>query len=116
MKKLLLLTIILIPGLLLGVAKEGEEIQILDDLIASTERQLVIHKELRSSIDDFHKQQERFHKGEQTKDLAIQMVMTASKIYKTAEEHNLMYLFTPFFIEELKLFAGMSKKKNHENH
>lgn len=100
-----------IPQLAYTLAKEGEELQTLDNLIASTERQLVIHKELRALIAHFQKQQELFHEGEQTKELAVQMVQTASQILRLAEENQMMHLFTPFFIEELKLFSGIAKKK-----
>jgi len=106
-----ILIFILIPALIFCIAKEGEDLQTIDNLIASTERQLVIYKELQCLITDFHKQQDLFYKGPQTKELAIQMVQTASKIFRIADEHQLIYLFTPFFVEELKLFSGISKKK-----
>ena len=109
---LLIVFFILIPSFALPIDKEGEELQRLDDLISSTERQLLIHKELRHLIADFQKQQDLFHQGEQTKQLATQMVQTASKILRLAEDHHLTHLFTPFFIEELKLFSGIAKKKN----
>lgn len=109
--KILILFIILIPSLCLSLAKDGEDLQTLDNLIASTERQLTIHKELRNLIAEFQIQQDRFHEGPQTKELAIQMVQTASKILRIAEEHHLTYLFRPFFVEELKMFSGISKKK-----
>ncbi len=109
-KKLFFL-LLLIPAFITAVSREGEELQIFDDLIASAERQLILHKEMRALISDFHQQQDRFHQGEQTKELAIQMVQTASQILKNAEENNLLHLFTPFFIEELKLFSGIAKKK-----
>lgn len=111
MKNFRLLIIILIPSLIWGVSKEGEDLQTLDNLVSSTERQLTLYKELRDLVANFQKQQDVFHEGEQTKELAIQMVLTASKILKTAEEHKLLYLFTPFYVEELKLFSGISKKK-----
>ena len=109
-KKLFLL-IMVMPSLVFGIAKEGEELQILDDLIASTERQVALQKELRDLIANFHQQQKTFQEGQQTKELALQMVQTASKIMRMAEDHHLMYLFPPFFIEELKLFSGIAKKK-----
>ena len=93
------------------MAKEGDEIQALDSLIASSERQLITCKKLRNLIAQFQEQQNAFHQGEQTKELAIQMVQTASKILSLAKEHELMYLFSPFFVEELNLFSGIAKKK-----
>jgi hypothetical protein len=109
--KFFTLLFILIPTLAFPLAKDGEELQTLDNLIASSERQLLIHKELRSLIAEFQKQQDQFHTGPQTKELASQMVQTASKILHLAEDHHLTHLFTPFFMEELKLFAGIAKKK-----
>lgn len=111
MKKVLLLVFILIPTVTFAIAKEGEDLQTIDNLIASSERQLLVHKELRALMAEFQKQQDRFHQGPQTKELAGEMVQTASKILRIAEEHLLLYLFTPFYVEELNLFAGISKKK-----
>lgn len=95
-----------------GVSKEGEELQTLGDLIASSERQLVVYKELHALIAQFQKEQDLFHEGEETKDLALQMVQTASKIQRFAKEHGLMHLFSSFFVEELNLFSTIAKKQN----
>lgn len=92
------------------IAKEGEELQAVDQLIASTERQLTVYRDLHALIQQFQQQQESFHNGSQTKELAHDMVMTALKIYRTAEEHALMHLFSPFFIQELQLFSGVARK------
>ncbi len=105
------LIFILIPALTFCLAKEGDDLQTINNLIASTERQLVVYKELQSLISEFQKQQDLFYVGPQTKELATQMVQTATKILHVANEHQLAYLFTPFFMEELKLFSGISKKK-----
>jgi hypothetical protein len=117
--KFLIVMFILIPSLSFCIAKEGEDLQTIDNLIASTERQLVIYKDLQALMAEFQKQQDLFHEDQQTpqaapqttKELAIQMIQTASKILRIAQDHQLLYLFTPFFVEELKLFAGITKKK-----
>ncbi len=96
---------------LFGFSKEGEEQLILNDLISATERQLVLQKELKALINEFQAQQDLFYKGPQTKELATQMVKTASTILKIAEENHYIHLFSPFFVEELKLFSGIAKKK-----
>ena len=111
MKIKILSLFILIPALTFSLAKEEDDLQTIDNLIASTERQLVIYKDLHRLIAEFQAQQDLFHKGPQTKELAAQMVQTASQILQTAQEHQLLYLFTPFFVEELKLFSAISKKK-----
>jgi hypothetical protein len=100
----------LLSLLLFGFAKEGEEEQILDELIATTERQLTLQKDLKHLIAKFHTQQDQFHRGPQTKQLASEMVETASTILQMAEEAHYLHLFSPFFVEELKLFAGIAKK------
>ena len=100
-----------LPLTLLGFSKEGEEQIILNDLIATTERQLVIQKELKVLIAEFQAQQDLFYKGPQTKELASKMVQTASTILKMSEENHFLHLYPPFFVEELKLFAGIAKKK-----
>ena len=104
--------IILLSLLLFSFAKEGEEVQILDELIATTKRQLVLQKELKLLIADFHNQQDQFHLDPQSKQLASAMVQTASKILTLAEEAHYLHLFSPFFVEELKLFATIAKKNS----
>lgn len=112
MKNKLLIIFILLPALTFPIAKEGEDLQTIENLISSTERQLAIQKELYSLMAEFQSQQDRFFEGAQTKELAAQMVVTAAKILKIAEESHLTHLFTPFFMEELKLFSGLTKKKS----
>lgn len=105
--------IILLSLLLFSFAKEGEEVQILDELIATTKRQLVLQKELKLLIADFHNQQDQFHLDPlQSKQLASDMVQTASKILTLAEEAHYLHLFPPFFVEELKLFSTIAKKNS----
>jgi hypothetical protein len=101
---------------LLSFSREGEELNILDDLIATSERQIALQKELRDLIIQFHTQQDLFYQGsdndQKTKELASKMVSTAAIILKTSEENRYLHLFPPFFVEELKLFANISKKKS----
>ncbi len=101
---------------LLSFSREGEELKILDDLIATSERQIILQKELKALIREFHKQQDLFYEGSdndlKTKELASQMVSTAATILKTSEENHYLHLFPPFFVEELKMFANISKKKS----
>lgn len=100
---------------LFSFSREGEELKILDDLIATSERQLVLQKKLRTLIVEFHLQQDLFYEGsendQKTKELASKMVDTAGQILQTSEDHHYIHLFPAFFIEELKLFANISKKK-----
>ncbi|HEY5235921.1 MAG TPA: hypothetical protein VIJ14_07070 [Rhabdochlamydiaceae bacterium] len=100
---------------LLSFSRDGEELNILDDLIATSERQIDLQKELRDLIIQFHTQQDLFYQGsdndQKTKELASKMVSTAAKILKNSEENHYLHLFPPFFVEELKLFANISKKK-----
>ncbi|HEX4839851.1 MAG TPA: hypothetical protein VFU89_05370 [Rhabdochlamydiaceae bacterium] len=101
---------------LFGFSRDGEELKILDDLIATSERQIVLQKNLRDLVIQFHTQQDLFYQGSdddrKTKELASQMVTTAATILKTSEENHYLHLFPPFFVEELKLFASISKKKS----
>lgn len=103
-----------LPMTLWGLSKEGEELKILDELIATSERQISLQKELKALITDFYAQQELFYqgpeKGQQTKELATKMVKTAVTILTMAENNHYLHLFSPFFVEELKCFAGIAKK------
>ena len=66
-----------------------EELKILDDLIATSERQIVLQKELRDLIIQFHTQQDLFYQGsendQKAKELASKMVSTAATILKNSE-------------------------------
>jgi uncharacterized protein YdaL len=99
---------------LMGLSKEGEELKILDKLIATSERQLALQKELKLLVADFQHQQDLFYQGQeggqQTKELASKMVNTAQTILKIGEENHYLHLFPLFFVEELKLFSGIAKK------
>ncbi len=101
---------------LLSFSREGEELKILDDLIATSERQIALQKELRDLIIQFHTQQDLFYQGsdndQKAKELASKMVSTAATILKASEENHYLHLFPLFFVEELKLFANISKKKS----
>lgn len=103
-----------LPLALWGLSKEGEELKILDELIATSERQISLQKELKTLITDFYAQQELFYqgpeKGQQTKELATKMVKTAVTILTMAENNHYLHLFSPFFVEELRCFAGIAKK------
>jgi hypothetical protein len=100
---------------LFSFSREGEELKILDDLIATSERQLAIQKELKALIVEFHTQQDLFcdgpEKGQKTKELASQMVDTAMKIQQMAADNHYLHLLPPFFFEELKRFANVGKKQ-----
>lgn len=110
----LFLSLFLASFLLFGFSREGDEQTALTELIATTERQLEIQKRLKILIVNFDAQQEQFYQGEQTKELASEMVDTASKILKIAEENQLLHLLPPFFVEELKMFAGIAKKSSFQ--
>src|SRR5271168_2493691 len=77
---------------LLSFSREGEELKILDDLIATSERQIGLQKELRDLIIQFHTQQDLFYQGsdndQKTKELASKMVTTAATILKNSEENH----------------------------
>ena len=106
--------LVLAAFLLFGFSREGDEQRAINELIATTERQLAIQKQLKILVVNFDAQQERFYQGEQTKELASEMVETASKILKIAEDNQLLHIFPPFFVEELKLFEGIGKKNSYQ--
>lgn len=111
-KTILTVILFLIPSFaLLSLEKDGEEQMVLDELIASTERQLYVQKELKALVEQFQAQQDLFLKGQQTKELATKMVQTANRILKLADENHYMHLFSDSFKEGLKICAGITKKK-----
>ena len=87
------------------------EIETLDQLIQTTERQLVIQKELKEVIAEFKEQQEIFFRGNQTKTHAAKMVQTAAHILTIIEERQMEHLFSPTFMHEVRLFSSIANKK-----
>ncbi len=100
---------------LLSFSREGEELKILDDLIATSERQIALQKELRDQIIQFHTQQDLFYQGsdndQKAKELASKMVTTAANILKTSEDNHYLHLFPSFLSKNSSLFAQYYKKK-----
>lgn len=89
-----------------------DEIEVLDQLIAATDRKAVAQKKLRNVMIDFKKQKERFFKGDQTKKHSFLMVKTASQILRVIQENHLQHLFASDYLEELALFSSIAEKQN----
>jgi hypothetical protein len=97
-------------------SRDGEELKILDDLIASSERQLTIQKELRALIVKFQFEQDLFYqgpeKGQKTREIVSKMVDTAMEIQKLAEDNHYLHLLPAYFLDGLQQCVNIGKKRN----
>lgn len=90
--------------------KEGDELRAIDQMIALSEKQLHVQKELKSLLQEFKAQQEVFQE-DQSKEHATKMVQTALHILKIVRENNYEHLFSPVFMHELQLFSSIAAKR-----
>ncbi len=101
-------------------SRDGEELKILDDLIATSERQIAIQKELRALIVQFHTQQDLFFEGsdddQKTKQIASDMAETGTAIKKMAETHHYLHLLPSYFLQGLECCANIVKKNTPSAH
>jgi hypothetical protein len=85
---------------------EKEE-NVVETLIATTEKRLQKQKELRELVSAFKKEKDIFT-IEQTKKNAGQMVQTARKIMGIISEEKLQYLFSSDYLDELLFFSSIA--------
>ncbi len=83
----------------------------MDLLIAQSEKQLLVQKELREHMLLFHSHKEQFMRGNQTKIQAARMVKTASRVLETITKNHLAHLFSSEYLEELAFFSSIAGKQ-----
>lgn len=88
-----------------------EEVLVVQELIARSERQLATQKLLKELIVSLDKQEELFIHEKYTQQQVLFMVETASKILTLIEENHYIQLFPEVYLEELRLFAKIAHKK-----
>jgi hypothetical protein len=92
------------------VAPAEDEVETLQHLIALTEHQLTVQKQLRNLMTDFKKQKDRFFKGDQSRKHSLKMVKTARNILQIVTESHLQHLYSSEYMEELTLFSSIAGK------
>lgn len=91
-------------------ADKVDEIKVVDQLIASTKAQLDMEKNLRELMIEFHRLEEEFVQGNQTKPHASRMVRTARQIYELITTNHLEHLFAKDYLDELTFFSSIAGK------
>lgn len=97
---------------LMSFSREGDEVEIIDKLVHLSEQQLSTQRELKSLMSLFKTQQDAFFKGDQTKERASEMVLTAARILKIIDAHNYRHLFSVVYLQELEMFASIANKNS----
>ncbi len=87
-----------------------DEVETMRHLIAVTEQQLAVQKQLRNVMAEFKKQKDRFFKGDQSNKHSFKMVKTASAILQIINDNHLQHLCSSEYLEELTLFSSIAGK------
>lgn len=92
------------------VVPSQNEIEAMDRLIAATQSKLQVHQQLRELMVQFKGQQEKFVRNDQDKKSAYKMCQTAAVILQMIKDNHLEHLYTPKFLDELKLFSAIASR------
>lgn len=92
------------------------EVQVVEQLIETTNRQLVMQRGLKAQMVAFRKHKDAFFEGDQSKERAKQMVTVAHSILMQLKDHHLDHLFSDDYMEELNLFSSIATKKSARGH
>jgi hypothetical protein len=86
------------------------EIEVMGHLIDATQQKLDEQQALKKLMIVFQEQQERFFRGDQSKEHASRMVHSARQILDLIKDAHLTHLFTSEYLEELTLFSSIAGK------
>lgn len=89
---------------------ESDEINMIDQLISTTQHQLETQKQIKNLMLQFKKQREEFVQGNQTRAHAGKMVRTARQIYEMITSNHMEHLFAKDYIDELTFFSSIAGK------
>jgi hypothetical protein len=96
----------------LALRTDEDEVVILEHLIESTQNRLLVQSRLKDLMIQLKDQKERFIRGEESKQYALQMVKTAREVLKVIQEERIESMFSSDYIEELKVFAAIASKSS----
>ncbi|MBI2742794.1 MAG: hypothetical protein HYX48_02630 [Chlamydiales bacterium] len=85
-----------------------DESKAVDNLIDATLQKLDQQKELKRLMALFRDQEERFFRGDQSKEHSSKMVNTARQILDLIKKGHLEHLFSSEYMEELALFSSIA--------
>lgn len=91
-------------------AREGQEMQMLDQLITVTQKNLERQRQLRCYITEYLDLQARYIENTDDKDLSVQLVRKAKQVLDGIQQQHLNQAFDPEFISELSFFANIAQK------
>ncbi len=91
-------------------ALSEEESKVVDHLIEATLQKLDQQKDLKNLMLLFRAQEERFFRGDQSKEHAAKMVNSARQILDIIRKTHLEHLFSSEYLEELALFSSIAGK------
>lgn len=87
-----------------------DEVVTMDHLLAVTQGQLEVQKQLKALMLEFKQHQEIFFKGEQTKERAYKMVTTARRILSIITDKHMQHLFSSEYLQELAMCSSIAGK------
>ena len=108
MKKIALSLALLIPFLPL---KAEEAVDVVQELISSSEKNLKGQRRLLTSIESFYQAREAFIADSNNARIGTDLVQIAIRVEREMKEENLAHLFPTSFLEEVRFFSRVGKGK-----
>jgi hypothetical protein len=91
-------------------ARHGQEMQMLDQLITVTQKNLERQRDLRNQISEYLDLQARYIENTDDKNLSIQLVRKAKQVLEGIQQQHLTQAFDQEFLSELSFFANIAQK------
>lgn len=90
--------------------RKDHEIEMLDQLILVTQKNLERQKQLRAQLAEYLDLQARYIENTDDKELSIKLVRKAQQVLEGIQHQHLTHAFDQEFISELSFFAGIAQK------
>ena len=90
--------------------RKGQEVEMIDQLILVTQKNLERQKQLRSEIAEYLDLQARYSENTEDKELSVKLVRKAKQVLEGIQNQHLTHAFDQEFISELSFFAGIAQK------
>ncbi|NGX61899.1 MAG: hypothetical protein K940chlam9_01390 [Chlamydiae bacterium] len=87
------------------------EIDVIEELVTATEKNLLFQKELLQSMQTFQRAREAFTKDPTSARLATILVKSATRLTRKIEEEHVAHLLSPEFLTEIQFFTLVGKEQ-----
>jgi hypothetical protein len=99
-----------VPDMVDAEMKQNQ-LALLDNLIAVTEKNVTLEKQLRQMVQEYLKVQEAYLQNPSNQEQTLKMVTMAQRLLDKVKEANLLQAFDTDFISELTFFSQIAAKR-----